>query len=41
MRFRTDDGSIVEDCLYSYTLDDSYEEAYRKLRSAVSQCIID
>ncbi len=40
MRFKTPDGSIVEDCLYNYTYDDSYEEAYRKFSSAISQYII-
>ena len=41
MQFKTAEGIVVEDCLYRYTKDDSYETAYRKLTTAVGQHVID
>lgn len=40
MRFDLGGGVVVEEDIYSFTVDDSYEEAGRKLESAVSQLIL-
>lgn len=39
MLFRGSRGEIVEDCIFDHTSDDSYEDAYKKLKSAVSHHI--
>ncbi len=40
MQFETSEGRVFEDCLFTYTADDSYEAAYEKLRSVVLQYLI-
>ncbi len=40
MQFGTSEGEVCEDCLFTYTVDDSYEAAYEKLRSVVVQHLI-
>lgn len=40
MDFRTQSGEIIEDCLYNYSQDATYEQAYTILTSAVSQYLM-
>ena len=39
MQFRSSSGAIVEACIFDFTADDSYAEAYDKLQAAVLQHI--
>lgn len=40
MRFSDQNGKIVESDIFSYTVDDSYRDAYEKLISVVSQVLL-
>jgi hypothetical protein len=40
MQFRGEDGSVIEDELFHYTADDSFEEAYKKFCSIISRMIV-
>lgn len=40
MQFRDEDGTVIEEELFQYTADDSFEKAYKKYSSIVSQTIL-
>ena len=40
MQFRSDEGTVVENDLLSYTFESSYFDAYRKLRTCVSNWLL-
>ncbi len=40
MQFRTPQGIVVEDTIFSYTTDDTYEQAMEKTKNIVSQFIL-